>query len=232
MEAGRLFRAVSRRAARYSRPIKDSISFTRDIEYAQKRKSDFAGSKLIDEIQSVIGGRYQYAKHQIVFVPKPNGGGKKEIPLHNASSSVQCFALLYFHLCHTARKGQLLIIDEPESHLDTANQIKLARLLARCVNAGLKVLITTHSDYLVKEFNNLIMLSSKFEGKAKLLKKFKYSEDDSLKQENVKAYICENGGLTPCKIDHQGMDMPIFDDAINSISDVSDELAFHLPESA
>ena len=58
-----------------------------------------------------------------------------------ARSGVFCF------LRHAARKNQLLIIDEPEGHLDTANQVLLARLAARLAQNGLKILVTTHSDY-------------------------------------------------------------------------------------
>ena len=57
-----------------------------------------------------------------------------------------------------------MIIDEPESHLHPYCQILMARLIAACINAGIKVFVTTHSDYFVKEINNLIMLSNDFHG--------------------------------------------------------------------
>ena len=131
--------------------------------------------------------------------------------------------------CATSRnKNQLLIIDEPESHLDTANQIQLARLLARAVHAGLKVLITTHSDYLIKEINNLLMLSKNFKDKPKVLKKYKYSEHDFLKPDSVRAYVAENNSLTRCTIEKYGIDMPVFDTTIHEINKVSNELGFRL----
>ena len=49
--------------------------------------------------------------------------------------------------------------DEPELNLHPANQRRIARLFARLVNLGVKVFITTHSDYIVKELNTLIMLN-------------------------------------------------------------------------
>ena len=70
----------------------------------------------------------------------------------------------------------LIIIDEPESHLDTANQIQFARLLAQLVNFGMTILITTHSDYLIKEINNLIMLNGSFEDKEEVMKQHGYRE--------------------------------------------------------
>ena len=82
----------------------------------------------------------------------------------------------------------------------------MARLLVRCVQAGLKVLITTHSVYLVKELNNLVMLSRDFDGKQELLKKLKYDADDFLDPSQIRAYVAENGTLTACTVDKYGMD--------------------------
>ena len=55
----------------------------------------------------------------------------------------------------------MIFIDEPELNLHPVNQRKIARILAKVANSGIKIIISTHSDYIVKEFNNLIMLSGK-----------------------------------------------------------------------
>ena len=91
-----------------------------------------------------MDGYYGSSDDDIPIHFKSAGRGTQilNIPLHLASSSARELVDLYFFLKHVAKKNHLLIIDEPESHLDTSNQILLARLLARCVRAGLKVLIT------------------------------------------------------------------------------------------
>ena len=104
----------------------------------------------------------------------------------------------------------------------------MARLLVRCVHAGLKVLITTHSDYLVKEFNNLIMLSRDFDAKEDLLKKLKYDPEDALDPGRIRAYVAENGTLTACSVDKYGMDMPNFDRTIDDINRVTSEISSRL----
>ena len=96
------------------------------------------------------------------------------------------------------------------------------------VGAGVRVLITTHSDYLIKEINNLIMLSSSFEDKAKLVKELKYKKNDFLPAEMVRAYVAENNSLTLCSVDEFGIDMPFFDKTIANINRVSNELATHV----
>ena len=97
-------------------------------------------------------------------------------------------------------------------------------MLAHFVRAGVRVLITTHSDYLLKEFNNLIMLSRDFKDKENVREALGYSKDDFLDPESIRAYIAENGGLTPCEIDTIGIDFPLFDQVIDTINRATNEL--------
>ena len=223
---------ISSSTARYAKPIKDNIDYTRDLEAVQKKKSKLSDYKFFEDVKNMMGGYYRYENNDIYFISKQRGEKAFKIPLHLASSSVRGMSDFYFYLKHIAHKGQLLIIDEPETHLDTKNQILMARLLARCVNAGMRILITTHSDYIIKEFNNLVMLSKKFPQKDKFLEKHKkkYTKNDFLKQESVRAYICEDGELTSCKVNNRGMYMPLFDNTIMEIDRVSDFLDSYLPE--
>ena len=221
------FMMIDKMAGRYALPIKDNIHYTRNIPDLQRQRSEFYDSKLFNDIRDMIGGYYKSFGDDIRFKSKARKGGF-DIPLHTASSSARGLSDLYFFLRHKAQKKQLLIIDEPESHLDTANQIQFARLLARAVHAGLKVLITTHSDYIVKEVNNLLMLGQDFEEKDEVLKKLKYSEHDYLKPESVRAYVAENNSLTRCTIEKYGIDMPVFDTTIDKINRVSSELSVRL----
>ena len=219
---------IDRMTSRYALPIRDNIDYTRDIPYIQKRQSELYESKLFDDIRNMLGGYYKSSGDDVRFISKARKVGRFDIPLHIASSSVRGLSDLYFFLRHAAYKDQLLIIDEPESHLDTANQILLARLLVRAVHVGLKVLITTHSDYIVKEINNLLMLSKDFKDKPRVRKKHGYSEHDFLSPDSVRAYVAENNSLTQCKIDRFGIDMPVFDTTIDAINRVSSELESRL----
>ncbi|WP_424946043.1 AAA family ATPase [Candidatus Spongiihabitans sp.] len=224
-ESSRYQSYIEKEAARYAKPIKDNINFTRDLAEIPKRKSNLPINNL-RSVERIMDGYYKTKNDEIRFISKRRGENRFDIPLHLASSSARGVSDLYFYLKHVAQQGQMLIIDEPESHLSPTNQVLMARLLAFCVNSGLKVLLTTHSDYLIKEFNNLIMLSNKFEGKDKFLARNKkdYTADDYLKPEAVKAYICEKGTLTPCEVDKTGIDMPVFDASIDSINQISNEL--------
>ena len=222
------FDLIEGTTSRYSLPIKDNIDFTRDLSNIQKERSDIVESKPFDDIKDMMEGYYRSTDDEVRFISKARKARSFNIPLHRTSSSVRGLSDLYFFLRHVCKKDQLLIIDEPESHLDTANQIEFARLMARLVRAGVKVLITTHSDYIIKEINNLIMLSRSFDSKSELVKKLKYKKQDFLPPESIRAYVAEKNSLTPCTIDQFGIEMPVFDKTINDINRVSNELASRL----
>ncbi len=217
---------VNRAASRYAMPVRDNIDYARDIPDLGKAKSEFWESRLFDDIKELMGGDYRVVNDEVRFVSRTRDKNRSfNLPLHRASAAAQELSGLYFFLRHTACKNHLLVIDEPESHLDTANQVLLARLLARCVRAGLKVLVSTHSDYLLKEINNLIMLSRNFPGQDKTRRRFKYAENDALDPAGIRAYIADEGGVTRRGIDCFGIDMPVFDDTIHSINNATYELA-------
>ena len=82
-------------------------------------------------------------------------------------------------------QDDLLIFEEPESHLHPAAQRRLARGIARLVNAGVRVLITTHSDVFVSQINNLLRISYASE---RWLREKGFAPEECLKHEDVGAY--------------------------------------------
>ena len=81
------------------------------------------------------------------------------LPLMNASSMISELAPVVLYLRHVVDAGDLLIIEEPESHLHPAMQVAFIRNLAEAVRAGIRVLITTHSEWVLEEVANLVSLS-------------------------------------------------------------------------
>lgn len=90
------------------------------------------------------------------FLYRPNGW-KSELQLMNASSMVSEMTPLILYLRYVIVEGQTLIIEEPESHLHPKIQIQLTRLLALLVQAGVKVIVITHSDWVVSCLNNIVL---------------------------------------------------------------------------
>lgn len=219
-----LFSLIERTMSRYALPVKDNIDHTRSIHEMQDTISPLAEDKLFQDIEEIMGGHYMASRDAIRFRSMNRKKRDFNISLHRASSSVRGLVDLYFYLRHQADAHDLLIIDEPESHLDTGNQVMLARILARFVRAGIKVLITTHSDYLIKEINNLIMLSQ-LNGHSRVLRELNYTELDRLNPSSVRAYVTDDHKVASAAVDEFGIDMPVFDHTIDAINRVSRTLA-------
>ena len=81
--------------------------------------------------------------------------------------------------------GDLLIFEEPESHLHPAAQRQLARGIVRLVNAGVRVLITTHSETFVSQINHLLRISY---ASKRWLKEHNFQPEDCIGHEQVAAY--------------------------------------------
>ena len=84
-------------------------------------------------------------------------GSNKEFRLSQTSSMVSELAPLVLYLRGYVEPGDTLIIEEPEAHLHPGAQADMAVILARLVRAGVKVIITTHSDWLLQEIGNLVL---------------------------------------------------------------------------
>ena len=83
------------------------------------------------------------------------------------------------------------MVDEPELNLHPANQRRIARLFARLVNLGVKVFITTHSDYIVKELNTLIMLNHDKPHLKRIAEENGYQQSELIRSDQVKVYMAQ-----------------------------------------
>ena len=83
------------------------------------------------------------------------------------------------------------MVDEPELNLHPENQRRIARLFARLVNLGVKVFITTHSDYIVKELNTLIMLNHDKPHLKRIAEENGYRQSELMRSDQVKVYMAQ-----------------------------------------
>ena len=92
------------------------------------------------------------------FVYRPYGW-ERDLPLTNSSSMVTELLPIVLYLRHVVQGSDLLIIEEPEAHLHPESQATFTRQLVAAVQAGIRVLITTHSEWILEELANLVRLS-------------------------------------------------------------------------
>ena len=100
------------------------------------------------------------------FVYRPEGW-EKDLPLMNASSMVSELAPVVLYLRHMVQPGDLLIIEEPESHLHPEMQVAFIRQLAVAVKSGIRILLTTHSEWVLEGLANIVRLSELPEARRK-----------------------------------------------------------------
>lgn len=126
----------------------------------RKRKSHRNLGKAIEE--SIMDGSVHIDKSGAADYPlfkyRPEGWDN-DLNLMNASSMVSELAPVVFYLRYKVRSNNVLIVEEPESHLHPAMQVEFIRQLAALVRSGIRVIVTTHSEWLLEELANLVQLS-------------------------------------------------------------------------
>jgi len=134
----------------------------------------------------VIGGEIQLSSDNIRYPEIYYRPSSDSFPLHRTSSMVSELAPIALFLRYVVDPRDLLIIEEPESHLHPENQLRLAKVIVRLVRSKVKVLITTHSDYFLEQVNNYIRLGSL--GVEERTKQG-YAPDDYLRTADIGAYL-------------------------------------------
>ena len=214
-------RTIEMMRSQFAQPIQDNINIVRDYSNIQKRKSFLR--EAIDDYQYVFdalndllgGGTIHPSGDEPTYYPKRDRS-TGNVPMYLASASIKSLFLVDMYINHVARKDQILIIDEPELNLHPDNQVKFARLIARLVNAKVKILLTTHSDYIVREINNLISISSESVDTDRLCEQYKIIEKDVLSPSQVHAYCADPAeGFSKMNVSKSGIDTTIFDNIIS-----------------
>ena len=223
----------------YPSPVEKNVDFTRQLQDVTKQKSFLADKhpKVLKQFADIIGGEYRVTRNdELYFIPK---GKRIKLGMDESSSAVRSMLDIGFYLRHVAKRGDLLMVDEPELSLHPENQRRIARLFARLVNLGIKVFITTHSDYIVKELNTLIMLSQDKPHLKKIAKEKEYDDSELMNADKIKVYIAEKDHIKPdgnkqkrlyptltkAQIDPElGIEARSFDETINEMNEIQDAI--------
>ena len=103
--------------------------------------------------ENILGGVVDVERTELINYPqftyRPDRW-QEGLPLMHASSMVSDLAPVVLYLRHLVRPGNVLVIEEPESHLHPAAQVEFTRQLAKLVQQGYRVIITTHSEWILE----------------------------------------------------------------------------------
>lgn len=145
------------------KPIPRSISSIgrpRSYRFGQRKSWKHNLDKQIEK--SILGGSVRMKPSDIIGYPhftyRPQDW-KNDIPLIHASSMVSELAPVVLYLRHLIQPNDTLIIEEPEAHLHPAMQSEFTRHIASFVHAGIRVIVTTHSEWVLETLANLVRLA-------------------------------------------------------------------------
>ncbi len=221
---------------RYPMPIEENVDFIRKLGDITKMQSFIAKEhpEVLANFADIIGGEYKITQdNQRSYIPK---GAEIELKMAESSSSVRSLFDMGFYLRHVAQKGHLLMVDEPELNLHPENQCRIARLFAQLVNLGVKIFITTHSDYIIKELNTLIMLNHDKPHLKRIAKENGYQDSELIRSDQVKVYMAlplekeqkeSQSGFTfvEAKIDPVlGIEASSFDETIDRMNRIQEDI--------
>ena len=211
--------------SRYPQPIHDYIEFLNSQPEIKRQESEF--SDLAAWLQKeILRAKYKVDRYGDISIAPLRSGA--ELGLHLGSSTVKTFFGLWSYLNHLARKGDWLMIDEPELNLHPQNQLAIAQLLAQLVNRGIHVVVSTHSDYMVRAWGNLIMLGNQdFEGRDALADQYALPSTQWLTTSQVSAYEFDAGGAHSMLVSAEGgIRTDLFDASIQKLNAAAQDIYF------
>jgi AAA domain, putative AbiEii toxin, Type IV TA system len=219
---------LQRRAGRYPLAIRNAIDTA--IRLSSKTKIGPLAD-LADELEnSVLGGGVTLdANDEIRFVPHQDPK-KTSLGLHESASVVKSLVSLVLYLRYDAQPGQRLVIDEPELNLHPDNQRRVTRILTKAVNRGLKIMMSTHSDYVIRELNNLIMLGQDSDEARALAQSLGYQPDQTLRPDQIGAYLVNDGMCTSLEVNEIGFETKTIEDEIHKLNHDAQTIYFRLFE--
>lgn len=221
---GRLKAPDTGTVVRYPSPIAESLAHAENLANMRKERSQFYPLGVEIENQ-IIKGTLEISDEGTVNFDN----GISNVEYNFSSSLVKTLTPLIFYLKYVASEHYILLLDEPEINLHPSNQVLVARVFAKMVNAGLHVMFATHSDYIIREINNLIMLSSIEEDNYIRLG---YVKDESLKGEAIDPYFFKKEGdgviVKNIPVTKTGFDVQSIDDTIEKQNTIAQDLYFKI----
>jgi predicted ATPase len=120
-----------------------------DYSFTDKEQDNFIND-FSKNVNKVIDGDIKNRDGSFVF----SRNSDKDYHILNASSGIKSIGLLQYLVTNKAlKKGSVLFWEEPEVHLHPTWQLKMVDLFIELMNAGIKIVFSTHSPYMADYLN-------------------------------------------------------------------------------
>jgi len=216
--AAKLYSAKSRASV----PVRRNISDIRESQEIMKESGYITEhhSEVLEVLEQLNGGSFKCSDEDILYT-----SNDQTYKISSSSSSIKSLYLIDLYIRHKLNVNDTLLIDEPELNLHPNNQRLMAKLIVRLVNAGIRVVITTHSDFIIREINNSIMLSQDFSEKDSLMVQHNLLDCDILDGNKVNSYtVNTDGKVNKMEMLDTGIDSKIFDNIILEANQLQEDL--------
>jgi len=136
-------------------------------------KSDLMNN-IKENILQIMGGEFKEDENGIFHFYKND----KVLNLFNVATGIKSFGIIQVLLDNNRLTStSLVILDEPEVHLHPKWQLKMAELIVELVKNGVKILVNSHSPYMIEALQRYSEL-------AEVKSDFYLAEDGYINKEN------------------------------------------------
>lgn len=116
-------------------------------------KPEVLSSSIISLFEEILDGEIKFEEGAYYYYTQ----GQK-LPLSSAASAIREIAALEQFVKKRNLSALSLLFEEPEAHLHPLKQRKMADVVGSLLNAGVRLQITTHSDYFLRRLNELLRM--------------------------------------------------------------------------
>lgn len=216
----------------FVRPINNFLDIMGDLNVGQKKNENYI--HLAEDIEhEMTDGTIEFSdmpNKEVMYVPD---GHKKGIPLRLVSAVVTELCPLILILKHSDNIARFYY-EEPEMCLHPQLQSRMGKVIARIVNAGIGMAITTHSDIILQHINNMIKLQNRKDCN-EICDRLHYGKEDLLNCDQVRVYQLKARAKGKTVVEElscgeNGFIVPTFNDALDSIMSEAYEIQGDLHE--
>lgn len=109
---------------------------------------DESYNEILHRIREIVGGSISTRLESFYFHRNQDN---KQFPVTTVATGIKSFGLLeVLTMNKYINPKSILVIDEPEVHLHPTWEVEYAKLVSHFVRLGVRVIVTTHSLYMVK----------------------------------------------------------------------------------
>jgi hypothetical protein len=217
-------------ASLFSRPVSDFTGYLEQTSFVRgplpSRSSQVGLAELLEEriLAGKVGFKGETMPRSLEFAYRDG----QSIRIHAASSLVKSLAALDLYLSGSITNRDFLVIDEPEMNAHPAAILAISELIAMLVNCGARVVITTHSPYIVDHLKNLVEASQikNPEARSRIARRLRLGTEQAfLSPDKVAVYLFSGGNVTSIfDRDQRTVDWSTFSNASDELNNIYSDI--------